>query len=374
MNRRQFLFVTGAAGVAPLRTTAPQTRAANAAATADRDLWIDVMRKLADPVLNNLANGTLKARMPVEQAAGADRKPVTHLEALGRLIAGLAPWIELPADASPEGQLRATYADLARRAIGRAVDPASPDFMNFAKGGQPLVDAAFLAQGILRAPNSLRESLDPATVKHLIAALESTRAISPGFNNWLLFSATVEAGLAKLGAWIPSAMPRGARPLDYLEALQNAHRALIIHGNYLTTEEIEFSGARREQMSVVFCPRTHSYFSHDPYPLAQMLRGGVRVAVGTDSRASNPDLNLLSELRFVATHHPQVPPDKIVEMGTQAAAHALGIEANFGSITVGRRAQFVAFPIMERRRDPCEQVLRNEIPPLPWPPIQAPSS
>ncbi|HZL91661.1 MAG TPA: amidohydrolase family protein [Pirellulaceae bacterium] len=180
--------------------------------------------------------------------------------------------------------------------------------------------------------------------------------------------------LAKLGAWIPSAMPTGARPLDYLETLQNAHRALVIHGNYLTTEEIEFSGARREQMSVVFCPRTHSYFGHDPYPLAQMLRAGVRVAVGTDSRASNPDLNLLSELRFVATHHPQVPPDKIVEMGTQAAAHALGIEANFGSITVGRRAQFVAFPIMERRRDPCEQVLRNEIPPLPWPPIQAPSS
>ena len=201
MNRRQFLFVTGAAGVAPLRTTAPQTPAANAAAIPDRERWIGVMRKLADPVLNNLATGTLKARMPVEQAAGADRKPVTHLEALGRLIAGLAPWIELPSDASPEGQLRAKYADLARRAIGRAVDPASPDFMNFAKGGQPLVDAAFLAQGLLRAPKALIGSLDPATTKHLIAALESTRAISPGFNNWLLFSATVEAGLAKLGAW-----------------------------------------------------------------------------------------------------------------------------------------------------------------------------
>ena len=63
------------------------------------------------------------------------------------------------------------------------------------------MDAAFLAQGILRAPRALRESLDPATTKHLIAALESTRVISPGFNNWLLFSATVEAGLAKLGAW-----------------------------------------------------------------------------------------------------------------------------------------------------------------------------
>ena len=201
MNRRQFLFVTGTAGVAPLRATASQTRPGNAAVTSDRDVWIGVMRKLADPVLNNLANGTLKARMPVEQAAGADRTPVSHLEALGRLVAGIAPWIELPADSSSEGQLRAKYADLSRRAIGRAVDPASPDFMNFTKGGQPLVDAAFLAQGLLRAPTALRESLDPATTKHLIAALESTRVIAPGFNNWLLFSATVEAGLAKLGAW-----------------------------------------------------------------------------------------------------------------------------------------------------------------------------
>ena len=201
MNRRQFLVVTGTAGVAPLRATASQTRPANAAVTSDRDVWIGVMRKLADPVLNNLANGTLKASMPVEQAAGADRKPVSHLEALGRLMAGLAPWIELPADSSPEGQLRAKYADLSRRAIGRAVDPSSPDFMNFTKGGQPLVDAAFLAQGLLRAPAALRESLDPATTKNLIAALQSTRVISPGFNNWLLFSATVEAGLAKLGAW-----------------------------------------------------------------------------------------------------------------------------------------------------------------------------
>ena len=80
------------------------------------------MRRLADPVLNNLANGTLKARMPVEQAAGADRRSVTHLEALGRLLAGLAPWLELPVDSTPEGRVRAEYAGLAQRAVARAVD------------------------------------------------------------------------------------------------------------------------------------------------------------------------------------------------------------------------------------------------------------
>src|SRR6185503_1973993 len=161
---------------------------------------VAIMRRLADPVLTNLANGTLKARMPVEQAAGADRRSVTHLEALGRLIAGIAPWIELRADATAEGRLRARYADLARKAIARAVDPASPDFMNFTRERQPLVDAAFLAQGILRAPRELRDTFDVASRQHLVAALESTRQIQPGFNNWLLFSATVEAGLKSLGA------------------------------------------------------------------------------------------------------------------------------------------------------------------------------
>ncbi len=166
----------------------------------DRAIWIGHMRRLADPVLRNLAAGTLKARMPVEQAPGANRRNVTHLEALGRLAAGLAPWLELGAAATPEGRLRAEYGDLARRAIARAVDPASPDFMNFTRERQPLVDAAFLAQGLLRAPHTLRDALDPGARRHLIAALESTRVISPGFNNWLLFSATVEAGLASLGA------------------------------------------------------------------------------------------------------------------------------------------------------------------------------
>ncbi len=185
------------------------------------------MRRLADPVLQNLAAGALKARMPVEQAAGANRRNVTHLEALGRLVAGVAPWLELGADTTPEGRLRAEYADLARRAIARAVDPASPDFLNFTRERQPLVDAAFLAQGLLRAPRALRDRLEPAARRNLIAALESTRVISPGFNNWLLFSATVEAGLASLGAsWdrvrVDYALRQRAPERDAGEALEGA--------------------------------------------------------------------------------------------------------------------------------------------------------
>ncbi len=200
MHRRDFLRSASAVTLIPTArpiTNLPQSAAAS---PEDRALWIGLLRKLADPVLNNLASGTLKARMPVEQAAGANRQNVTHLEAIGRLLAGIAPWIEVPEDASAEGKLRAQYADLARRAIAHAVDPSSPDFLNFTRDRQPLVDAAFLAQAVLRAPRALRESLDPAAKRNLIAALESTRAILPGFNNWLLFSATVEAALMRLGA------------------------------------------------------------------------------------------------------------------------------------------------------------------------------
>src|SRR5687767_15309411 len=198
MDRRLFFKSLGTGEVSAALATPALAAQPAAAASTDRQFWIDVMRRLADPVLSNLANETLKARMPVEQAAGANRESVTHLEALGRLIAGLAPWLQLPADETPEGRLRAKYGDLARRAIDRAVDPASKDFLNFTKGGQPLVDAAFLAQGVLRAPRALAGALEPATRRHLIAALEATRVIQPGFNNWLLFSATVEAALFKL--------------------------------------------------------------------------------------------------------------------------------------------------------------------------------
>jgi hypothetical protein len=200
MNRRELMHAVAGVLVVPALPAAAKETQAPGAAGGDRAAWIALLRRLADPVLTNLAAGTLKARMPVEQAAGADRRDVTHLEAAGRLIAGIAPWIELAADQSPEGRARGDLAQLTRTAIDRAVDPASPDVLNFNRGGQPLVDAAFLAQGLLRARRTLIDALETRTRNNLVAALESTRVIVPGYNNWLLFSATVEAGLSALGA------------------------------------------------------------------------------------------------------------------------------------------------------------------------------
>jgi hypothetical protein len=199
MKRREFLGAGALAALAPAASVKPTPTPAPALAD-DRAYWLGVARRLADPVLTNLAAGTLKARMPVEQAEGASRDTVSQLEALGRLLAGLAPWLELPPDETPEGRERARLLDLARRGIAQAVDPASPDFMNFTTGGQPLVDAAFLGQALLRAPRALRDSLGGDTKKNLVRAFEATRVIPPAYSNWLLFTATVEAALFSLGA------------------------------------------------------------------------------------------------------------------------------------------------------------------------------
>lgn len=206
MHRRGFLELTaGSAAAAAASAQAASNppappKSPRPEPQSDRAYWVDVARRLAEPVLTHLAAGTLKASMPVEQVAGATRQTVSHLEAFGRLIAGIAPWLELGPDDTAEGRLRARYTELTHRALAQAVDPASPDALNFTRDRQPLVDAAFLAEGLLRAPRTLLGALDARTKERLVHALESTRIIQPAFSNWLLFTATVEAGLKALGA------------------------------------------------------------------------------------------------------------------------------------------------------------------------------
>ena len=112
-------------------------------------------------------------------------------------MAGLAPWLELGPDDTAEGKLRKKYIDLAVLSLKNATDPQAADYMNFDKGGQALVDAAFLAQGLLRAPNQIWGRLDVQTRANVIAALKSSRVITPSYSNWLLFSAEIEAALLK---------------------------------------------------------------------------------------------------------------------------------------------------------------------------------
>jgi cytosine/adenosine deaminase-related metal-dependent hydrolase len=160
--------------------------------------------------------------------------------------------------------------------------------------------------------------------------------------------------LVELDAWQPDIIPHASAPLDYLRLLSNAHRALVIHGNYLTDEEIAFIAARRDRMAIVYCPRTHAFFGHSPYPLAKLLKAGAVVALGTDSRASNPDLNLLAEMRHVAMFL-SVSPARIVEMATINGATALGRAAELGSLTLRKRADLAIIRLPDSAiNDPYE--------------------
>lgn len=161
-------------------------------------------------------------------------------------------------------------------------------------------------------------------------------------------------------AWNPAAIPRGITPRHYLELLAKSHHALVIHGNYLAAEDWKFLANRRERMTVVYCPRTHAYFGHDAYPLTDMLAAGVRVAVGTDSLASNPDLSLLAELRQIAKGHPGVSPAAILRMGTLDGATPLGLGERLGSIAPGKIARLATVAIDPATSDPLAAILSGD--------------
>ncbi|QDU29677.1 Aminodeoxyfutalosine deaminase [Anatilimnocola aggregata] len=166
--------------------------------------------------------------------------------------------------------------------------------------------------------------------------------------------------LHNLAAWYPESLRKGTRPLDYLRVLTNAHHALIAHGNYLQADEIAYVAEHRKRLTVVYCPRTQAYFDHDPYPLLQMLHAGARVAVGTDSRASNPDLSVWKELQQVRTTHANVSPEVILTMGTIAGAEALGKQSQHGTLSVGKRAELTIIQLPNEHGDAYEALFSGE--------------
>lgn len=163
----------------------------------DRKYWTDLLYQMAEPVLSNMSKGELIKNMPVEVSPRWDNrnKRVTYMEAFGRLMAGLAPWLSLPDDNTPEGRQRKQLREWALKSYVHAVDPQSPDYLQWEKAGQAMVDAAFIAHSLIRAPKQLWEPLDDVTKQRYINEFKKIRKINPPYNNWLLFSAMIETFL-----------------------------------------------------------------------------------------------------------------------------------------------------------------------------------
>ena len=165
-----------------------------------RRFWLDTMLKIAGPVLHALAQDRLREVLPIEsKSPREDRAQYTYLEAFGRTLVGMAPWLELEGLNGEEAALQAEYRALVRRCIHNAVTPGTRDCMNFSQGHQPIVDAAFLAHAILRAPTQLWHALDEVDRANLVARMRETRTRLPYRCNWLLFSAMIECFLHMAG-------------------------------------------------------------------------------------------------------------------------------------------------------------------------------
>ena len=203
-SRRDFIksaAVLGVLGAASLPLRAAENKTEAAAPGDDRRYWVSVTEKIARPVLENLARRQLRKNMPVAAHPQATKREiVTHLEAFGRLLYGIAPWLALENLSGGELKLQQELLRMAQSALDAATNPTSPDFLNFTAENQPLVDTAFLAQGILRAPKVLWEPLEPRVKMQIIEAFKSSRKIpTPANNNWVMFAATVEASLLEFG-------------------------------------------------------------------------------------------------------------------------------------------------------------------------------
>ena len=168
---------------------------------SDRQYWCSLAYKMAQPVLENMAKGELQKNMQTEFSPSFDNrnKKVLYMECFGRLMAGVAPWLTLPDDATAEGKQRKQLREWALASYKNAVDPQSPDYLCWGISGQNLVDAAYIAESFLRAYDTLWKPLDEVTKKRYLKEFAKLRHIDPPYTNWLLFSSTIESFMAKAG-------------------------------------------------------------------------------------------------------------------------------------------------------------------------------
>lgn len=195
---------SGAAIAAPGAPPAPDASLPSGA--DDRRFLLDLLAKMATPVLGRMARGRLQAEWRPELSPTWDKRDpkVAYMEAFARLIDGIAPWLALPDSDDVEGRLRRTLREQAVQSFVHAVDPASPDRLGWEGHGQALVDSAYFTSALLRAPDALWKPLDAKTKARIVAAIKGLRRISPPYQNWLLFAAMNEAFLFSIGEdWDP---------------------------------------------------------------------------------------------------------------------------------------------------------------------------
>ena len=177
-----------------------------------------------------------------------------------------------------------------------------------------------------------RDPLAPTSV-HLSESIEEVEFIKSGTGPWRAF-------LEEVGSWNPAWVPPGVSPVEYLDNNGFLHeRVLAVHGVQMTASDLARLAVCRA--TLVTCPRSNGHTGAGAPPIAEFFASGVRVAVGTDSLASAPDLNVFAELSTMRALAPDLPAASLLESGTRNGAEALGFDADYGTIAPGKRARLL---------------------------------
>lgn len=167
----------------------------------DRQQWAELCYRIAAPVLENMSKGELQKNMKLELSPtwdGRDKR-VAYMETFGRLMAGITPWLALPDDDTEEGKMRNQLHQWALSSYKNAVDSTNPDYLLWeTPSTQRLVDAAYLAESFLRAPEATWKQLDDTTRERYVEHFKKLRTVRPAYNNWLLFRGLIEAFLLSI--------------------------------------------------------------------------------------------------------------------------------------------------------------------------------
>jgi cytosine/adenosine deaminase-related metal-dependent hydrolase len=144
-----------------------------------------------------------------------------------------------------------------------------------------------------------------------------------------------------------------------------SENCLAVHVNYLADGDAKLLGARKT--SVVHCPRSHSYFGHEKFPLNAFTRANVNVCLGTDSLATvykkprqTVELNMFAELRAFAANYPRVTSEKILQMATVNGARAIGMAGQTGEISEKALADLIVIPFQGKVEDANEAAVHHE--------------
>jgi cytosine/adenosine deaminase-related metal-dependent hydrolase len=198
----------------------------------------------------------------------------------------------------------------------------------------PYSVAPSLFRAIRRAAD--RDPLAPYSV-HLAESAEEVRFVERADGPW-------RAVLEELGTWSPSWSAPGVSPVHYLDdAGFLGPRTLAVHGVQMSMDDLGRLAARGT--TLVACPRSNGHTGAGAPPLEDFYESGVQVAIGTDSLASAPDLNLFAELATMRALSPSIPASRLLDSATRVGARALGFETDYGTLDSGKKAPILAVQV-----------------------------